>query len=68
MKVGESETLNIDYHTEQLMIKALNTSKTQRQAADKLGMPMTTFQNHKWRFNLYKVDGVWQEGKEKIKK
>lgn len=54
------ENLNIQYHTQRLLIKALNQEKTAEAAAPKLGIAVRTVYRYRKMFNIKLVGGTYQ--------
>lgn len=59
-KTNVTETLNIDYHVKILLLKALNSSNTQVEAAEKLKVAIRTVYRYIDQYSIVRQDGVWK--------
>ena len=55
------EILNIEYHTRRLILKALNSSRTHVEAANKLGITDRTLYKMKKEYNIVRSGGRFIE-------
>ena len=55
----EPETLNIDHHVKELVVKAMNTSSNQTEAADKLKVSVSSLQRYIEFYKLKHIGKAW---------
>lgn len=55
----QTESLNIDHHVRQLVVKAMNASKSQHEAADKLKVSVRSLQRYIKHYDLKQTNKVW---------
>jgi DNA-binding XRE family transcriptional regulator len=48
----QTETLNISYHVQRMVLKALNKCKTKKEAAQALGVTTQTLNNYEYQFSI----------------